>query len=131
VTVDMGFDTFRAEFEQAKKECCQPESFCKLEEKQCRCNEDGDFAKLCKDNDICGRWGGTDVDCPNGGIYGVGVRFPNGSVADDPEHRPPGPPAGCLHASDAGWDVPLVYAAKELLGACAGTPIPPPQFCQP
>jgi hypothetical protein len=39
------------------------------------------------------------------------------------------PPAGCLRRTDPGRDVTLVYADKELLGACKGTSIPEPQFC--
>ena len=64
------------------------------------------------------------------GSYGFGVRFPDGFVADDQDHRPSGPPAGCLKVDTAGWDVPLGPAeTKGLLGACAATPISLPKFC--
>ncbi len=131
VTIDMGFATFRNEFEQARKDFCQPPSFCKLDGNRCRCNEDGDFVNICKDNDICGRWAGKDIDWPDGGAYGFGVRFPDGFVADDQDHRPAPPPGGCIRQTDRGWDVPLAHTKDKLLGACKDTPITPPQFCAP
>ena len=85
--------------------------------------------KLCKDHDICGQWAGKDIDWPDGGVYGFGVTFPPNFVADDQDHRPLGPPAGCIRRDDPGWNVPLIRAKDELLGACADTPIPPAQFC--
>ncbi len=138
VTVDMGFDTFKTEFAQAQRDFCQPASFCKARDlplgsrkKDCVCNEDGDFAKICKDNDLCGQWAGKDVDWPDGGVYGFGVTFPGPEkfVADDQDHRPLGPPAGCIRQSAPGWNAPLIRAQGKLLGACADTPIPPARFC--
>jgi hypothetical protein len=131
VTIDMGFEQFRKEFEQAREDFCQPPSFCTFSGNRCRCNDDGDFEKICKDNDICGRWAGKDIDWPAGGVYGFGVRFPDGFVADDQDHRPAPPPGGCVRQTDAGWDVPLVYTKDALRGACKGTPISPRQFCAP
>jgi len=127
VTTNMNFQPFIDEFKAAERDFCLPQSFCTLDEGRCKCNENGRHADLCKDNTICGTWAGKDVDWPNGGAYGFGIKFPDGFEADDMDHRPA---ASCIRQADAGWDVPLVRASTDLAGvACAKTPIPSSRFC--
>jgi hypothetical protein len=70
-------------------------------------------------------WAGKDIDWPNNGAYGFGVKFPHGFVADDGYHRPA---AACLRRTDSGWNVPLVRPMESLQGDCDQTPIPPATF---
>jgi hypothetical protein len=145
VTIDMGFDQFKTEFARAQLDFCQPASFCTLlapvqppggpTGSGCQCNPNSDFVDICRDNDLCGKWAGKDVDWPDGGAYAFGLKFPPACqspgqqgcfVADDQDHRPM---PRCLRQSDPGWNAPLIRAPDALLGACATTPIPPAQFC--
>jgi hypothetical protein len=131
VTIDMGFDQFKAEFARAHQDFCQPASFCTFGSKGCQCNQNSDFLDICEDNDLCGKWAGKDVDWPSGtdpygGAYAFGLKFPSTFVADDQDHRPT---PRCLRQSDPGWNAPLIRAPDELLGDCADTPIDPPKFC--
>ncbi len=126
VTVDMTFDAFRNEFERAERDFCQPASFCTFAGGTCRCNDDGPNADICRDSKICARWAGKDIDWPDGGAYGFGIKFPSDFAADDADHRPS---AACITAADPRWNVPLVRASAKLAGSCADTPIPAPQFC--
>jgi hypothetical protein len=131
VTIDMGFDEFKTEFAKAQQDFCQPASFCTLGKGGCECNPSSDFVDICKDNDLCAKWAGKDVDWPSGtppygGAYAFGLKFPSSFVADDQNHRPM---PRCLKSVDPGWNAPLIRAPDELPGACATTPIPPAQFC--
>jgi hypothetical protein len=128
VTIDMGFEQFAHQFKQAEKDFCQPGSFCQLDGERCLCNENGPYAAVCKENDICSQWAGKDIDWPAGGIYGFGVKFPAGFVADDLDHRLD-TTTTCLRQVDTGWDAPLMSASKDLAGTCFNASISPTQFC--
>jgi len=125
VTVDMGFPEFATNYTKAQGNFCAPASFCKLDGGKCGCNPSSPNFDLCKNNDVCAMWAGKDVDWPDGGAYGFGVRF-TGFVADDMNHRPP---TSCIKMTDTGWNAPLERTSADLQGDCSGTPIPATQFC--
>lgn len=127
VTIDMGFDAFREEFERAERDFCLPNSFCKFQSGACTCKDDAPTAALCKDSKVCSRWAGKDIDWPDGGAYGFGIKFPSNFVPDDADHRPA---SSCITKSEQGWNTPLVRVSEKLAGACAETPIPEAQFCE-
>jgi hypothetical protein len=102
-------------------------SFCELEGKACKCKDDGPNAKLCKDSDVCGRWAGKDIDWPDGGAYGFGIKFPSNFVADDASHRPP---SSCIAKTEPNWNTPLERVPAKVAGVCADTPIPDARFCE-
>jgi hypothetical protein len=126
VTVDMSFDAFQDQFKDAERDFCLPASFCELENGACSC-ADGPNAALCKDSNICGRYAGKDIDWPDGGAYGFGIKFPSNFSPDDANHRPQ---ASCIKTTDAGWNTPLVRVRAKLAGDCSDTPIPEARFCQ-
>jgi hypothetical protein len=127
VTVDMDFDAFRDELRRAERDFCLPPSFCELKDGACRCKDDGPDAALCKDSNICGRWAGKDIDWPDGGAYGFGIKFPTSFVADDADHRPT---STCVKKTEPGWNTPLVRVPAKVAGDCADTPIPEARFCE-
>lgn len=127
VTVDMDFKAFRDEFKEAERDFCLPASFCELDDKVCTCRKDGPDAELCKESNICGRWAGKDIDWPDGGAYGFGIKFPSNFNADDANHRPP---SSCIRRTDPSWNTPLVRVPAKLAGDCADTPIAESRFCE-
>jgi hypothetical protein len=126
ITVDMGFDAFAKQFKDAERDFCLPSSFCDFQNGACIC-QDGPNEALCKDSNICGRYAGKDIDWPDGGAYGFGIKFPSNFSPDDANHRPQ---ASCIKTTDAGWNTPLVRVSAKLAGDCADTPIPEARFCQ-
>jgi hypothetical protein len=127
VTIDMGFSEFLANYKKAQQNFCAPSSFCKLTGDKCGCNPDSPDYDLCNKNNVCAMWAGKDIDWPDGGAYGFGIKFPAGFVADDMNHRPT---AACVKQTDIGWNAPLIRADSDLQGDCSGTSIPATQFCK-
>ena len=138
VTADMA--VFADDFIKARNDFCQPKSFCTLDgniesaDAKCICSGDltGDLKTQCEQGDICGRWAGKDIDCPEGGCPGFSFTLPTGFVADDmgnvlqPEGHRPQPK--CF-PEEAPWTADLIRADSGVAGSCDTTPIDDPKFC--
>ena len=125
VTIDMGFDAVQDGVQAgASRTSASPPASARSRTRRCQCDEDGDFAKLCKDNKICkhvGRQGhrlaGWRRLRLRGDVPGQFRSRRSGSQADGSARGlPQGGHPGLERAAGP-------CAEKELLGACATTPI--------
>lgn len=109
----------------AKKNKCQPATYCTWNDTAERC-EDAKSTTTPKSDEIC-RWAGADLDCPDGGCYGIVFTLPAGFATDPaPDPRPA---AVCLPKA-APWDVSL-DAITVSDGVCPqATDTLPADFCQ-
>ena len=98
-------------FTTAKKNKCQPSTYCKWNDATDQCVDANGSDAVCK-------WAIADQDCPAGGCFGIRFTLPSGfatRAANDP--RPdPRPTALCV-PKDAPWDVSL-DALKVSDGVC-------------
>jgi hypothetical protein len=111
-------------FKTAKKNKCQPSTYCTWNASKEQCLDANDNDAVCK-------WAVADQDCPAGGCFGIRFTLPSGfatRAANDP--RPdPRPPAVCV-AKAAPWDVSL-DALKVQSGVCPQESDKQPlNFCQ-
>ncbi len=144
LTVTANMQTFEKDFIKARNDFCQPKSFCTLDgnkddaNAQCICSDDltGDQKTQCVDGNICGRWAGKDIDCPEGGCPGFSFKLPSGPdgfVADDKGnileanggHRPP----PMCFPKEAPWTAEFIRADMDVAGSCKTTPIDNAKFC--
>ena len=140
VTIDLstvtsiGGKSLTALYKEARKNNCKPETYCTWD-----AGKDTDPG-TCKDlfplssvepgakaDEIC-RWGGADLDCPDGGCVGIGFKtadtFKN---SDDAGFAPPTPPASIpalcsTIAKKSPFDIPLVQVSA---GNCPRLGPPP------
>jgi hypothetical protein len=121
VTMDMGFNEFKTNYDSERAGKCGPASFCSPQGQSCGCaaNAIGCTPGVCQ-------WAVKDVDCPTGGCYGFGFKLPNGFTTDLPVPRP----KPDNFAKDAKtWDVPWVAASQSLAGTrCYNAPKNPDNF---
>jgi hypothetical protein len=134
VTLDMGFDVFKDRFKQAEQNSCQPKSFCQwnTQKNQCACSaqlqQDNPelYAECIQDDHAICAWSVVDVDCPEGGCFGLAVTLPT-SFETDPASDPR-PPAACYPVNED-WDVAWQHAPPDLAGSCFNPPLKDTQFC--
>jgi hypothetical protein len=135
VTMNMSFAQFATEFTGAHEGHCQPRSFCSWDKTKsvCGCNPASAMFGLCDDRsndgkDVCS-WTAKDVDCPNGGCYGFGVKMaPNFSY--DPV-TPARPAQACItKAANPEWVTTFQPATGGIAGNCPQVPIPADGFCE-
>ena len=132
LTVTMDLSGFGSEFEEAKLDFCQPESFCELNGAKTRC-QCSDYLKAtdpvlyqeCLDGNICGTFAGKDIDCPLKGCFGFKVTLPSAFVADDGLHRPD---PSCFPENEA-WNVQWKNAGSEVAGTCFDPDKGMTEFC--
>jgi len=132
LTVTMDLSGFGSEFEEAKLDFCQPESFCELNVKKtgCQCSAylmatDPVLYQECLDGNICGTFAGKDIDCPLKGCFGFKVTLPSAFVADDGLHRPD---PSCF-PENAEWNVQWKNAGSEVAGTCFDPDKGMTEFC--
>jgi hypothetical protein len=109
VTLDMSkFPKFADEYSDEKQHQCRPHTFCQwvvkpeAGEDNCQCAKSifspptstFQSAECSTTNGICS-WATKDVDCPQGGCYGFGVKLADITTSDNPPTQPP-PKALCL-----------------------------------
>ena len=93
-----------------KKNKCQPATFCTWNPTAKTCNNDCTFdsTKECKDSGsstaVC-RWANADLDCPDGGCFGIAFTLPD-KFATDPAPDPR-PAAVCLPRKINGLSTPF------------------------
>jgi hypothetical protein len=133
LTVTMDLANFAGNFQEAKEDFCQPESFCELKGSRCQCsatlkNSDPVLYNECMEGNICGTFAGKDIDCPMGGCLGFKVTLASEKffeTDDDKTHRPE---AFCFK-EDATWKVLLENADWGAEDKCADTDTGTDQFC--
>jgi len=112
-------------FKTAKKDKCQPSTFCTWNATKEQCLDASGSDAVCK-------WAVADQDCPAEGCFGIRFTLPSGfatRAANDP--RPdPRPAAACLQKVKP-WDVSL-DALKVQSGVCPQDSDKqlPDNFCQ-
>ncbi len=139
VTVD--YKEFSTQFANAKKDRCQPKSFCTwqgdVQTGSCECTDKSD--KECNEelgdnkNTTCS-WAVRAVDCPKGGCLGFSFKLPTGFDAATISVAPPTPecypsknPDGSKSVWNVGWDP---VRDDDLAGeGCNVNPLPPTNFC--
>ncbi|MEW6145797.1 MAG: pentapeptide repeat-containing protein [Thermodesulfobacteriota bacterium] len=136
VTVD--FSDFKTQFDNARKDRCQPETFCtwtgSAATGSCGCSDKlktsnpelyAECTKSLGDNknNICS-WAVRAVDCPEGGCYGFAVNLKN-----DPPAEPIAPPAPCCFPDNPDWNVNFSPVGQNVAGSCQDSNPPKPEFC--
>jgi hypothetical protein len=97
VTIDMGFDSFKTNYDAARQNQCQPQSFCTWDNaaKQCGCNPNSGYYTQCIEKNPSGQqicsWAVKDVDCPAGGCYGFAVTLSDNFSTGSKPNLPPAP----------------------------------------
>ncbi len=125
VTIDTSFQTFKDDYNKVAEEHCQPPTFCSWSGKACGCalNPDNTLFNQCQA--VCSGWTNKDVDCPDGGCYGFGVKFPTDFVANGQAS----PPAPACYPNNGDWNVPFQPATEEKAGTCYDKEPPTGTFC--
>jgi hypothetical protein len=129
VTMNMDFDEFKTDYNASGQYLCQPQSFCSWQSgtNSCGCalpTSDGLFNEC---QSVCGKWAGKDVDCPQGGCFGFGVKLPTGFTTGPKPNLPPSPQ--CFPRNDD-WNTPFTLAPQSVAGqACYYSSLPEPKFC--
>jgi hypothetical protein len=149
VTMDMSkVSKFATEYAAAMKSQCQPTTFCKWNgsapsgEDKCQC-ADSVFSppsstfvanECTKTNGICS-WAIKDVDCPEGGCYGFGVKMSGQFVTSDSPPNP-APTTQCFPKTDmtkmppfiSPWDISFT-GITDTSDKCFYSSLPAAQFC--
>jgi hypothetical protein len=126
VTMDMSFPEFKDNYDKVAKDHCQPPSFCSYNGKSCGCALNPGDSLFGQCQAVCSTWTNKDVDCPEGGCYGFGVKFPGGEggfEAKDQtvQHNP------TCYPDDSDWNVKFIPVDA---GTCTYKDIPPEgMFC--
>ncbi len=151
LTIDLNMSKlskFKDQFAAAKKDLCKPASLCTPKTTTdgkntpyCGCNLTDDpndpfqhdLFEQCKDDPktgnspICG-WSGKDVDCPDGGCYGIAI-----TLASDFSNatRVPPPSTTCIKQSDSNFNIAFQPVNSDLAGPeCKYASPPPGTFCK-
>jgi hypothetical protein len=146
VTVNMNFQEFIDNYNDERKDSCQPISFCTwtgdASTGTCGCNANAiDYPDQNLINECNGTNGGTvplcswsvaDVTCPRGGCYGFSFKLPAGFTTGIKAGLPPAPDCfpGPPKTPDSPWNVPFAAPSPSLSGACTYTSLPNADFCQ-
>lgn len=150
LTIRVDFAEFAEDFRKSREDNCQPESFCALDDPNapapnCVCSSelmasDPELYQECVDGNICGTWGGKDVDCPLflfspgpgipreiPGCLGFSIKMDSRQFnANSADHLPN---SMCFPEMQP-WNVNFTRAAPDIAGpACENTPNPDPEFC--
>ncbi|MCL4244766.1 MAG: hypothetical protein KJ002_06505 [Candidatus Dadabacteria bacterium] len=138
VTIDLS--DFKTEFDAARKDRCQPESFCAWTGDEatgtCGCSEElkttnpalyDECTKSLGDNknNICS-WAVRAIDCPEGGCYGFAFTLPAGY---NPPAQPIAPPEAACFPDNSDWNVNFSPVSMETAGSCFDANPPMPSFC--
>ena len=127
VELDMSFDEFKTNYNKVAKEHCQPATFCSWSDTSgcgCALNQADSLYKQCQA--VCSVWTKKDVDCPDGGCYGFGVKFPHDFQATD-QAKPPDPDC---YPDNSDWNVTFKPASQLKAQACFYSSAPPTgHFC--
>ncbi len=127
VTMDMGFDDFKTNYNKAHQDHCQPASFCSWDpagnggQGSCGCAlSSGDsLYKQC--TAVCTKWTNKDVDCPEGGCYGFGVKLPDSFEAQNQGVAP----APSCYPNDDNWNIKFNAVDQTTAGSCYYKTAPP------
>ncbi len=129
VTMDMSFDDFKTNYDAVAEGKCQPSTFCSWNSgsNSCGCALSSTDSLYNQCQAVCSKWTDKDVQCPEGGCYGVAVKFPNTWVAKDQTVTHTG---ACYQKNDD-WNVPFNPASKIKAGEqCVyKNGVPAGQFC--
>jgi hypothetical protein len=126
VTMDMSFSEFGTAYASASRSKCAPKSFCSLNGATNQCSSSLDPADPLygESAEVCSRWPGKDVDCPEGGCYAIGFTLPAGFTTGAKKGMPPAP---VYFPSVAPWDTPFVPASESVAGKqCHYSTLPQP-----
>jgi hypothetical protein len=121
VTLDMSkIPSFGKDYSAAQKSQCQPKTFCQwfdnpgTGEDNCQCagaifsppTSTFQAAECTQTNGICS-WATKDVDCPEGGCYGFGVKLSSQFVASDTPPNPAPSTQSFPSGADSPWNAPF------------------------
>jgi hypothetical protein len=129
VTMNMSFSDFKAQYDAAAQQHCQPQSFCSWKPSTTTCGSSlPSTDPLANDSqNICSKWPVKDVDCPTGGCFGFGVKLPTGFTTGT---KPDLPPVARCFPQNSDWDVPFVPASEAVAGkSCFYSTVPVGNFC--
>lgn len=134
VTVDKdAFTNFVSDYNAARKAQCQPSTFCTWNsagQGSCGCALKTTDPLYGECQNSCRYWAGRDIDCPEGGCYGLAVKMPSGFVAKDQGSNVQWPTPSCPKPTDAGWSTAFSTTTKaKQPDDCAYTTIPADKFC--
>jgi hypothetical protein len=136
VTTDLS--AFKTQFDNARKDRCQPESFCtwtgSAATGTCGCSDQlktsnpelyTECTKTLGDNKntVCS-WAVRTTDCPEGGCYGFSF-----TLVEDPPAEPIAPPAPCCFPDNSDWNVNFSPVGQNIAGSCQDSNPPKPAFC--
>ncbi len=128
VTIDTSFATFKDNYNKVAKEHCQPRpNFCSWNDgtSSCGCALSSQDSLYPQCQAVCSSWTNKDVDCPSGGCYGFGVKFPDDFVANG-QAQPPTPQC---YPNNSDWNTPFDPASKEKAQSCYYSTVPSGSFC--
>lgn len=113
---------------------CKPNTFCNVRDNKCAFvgtltdypvqKTDKDFAPGA--GQVCGTWAVKDLDCPIGGCFGFGVKFPTGF---DAATKPAPPTKGTCFPKDNDWTTPGFVITKNAGSQCTYTSVASGDFC--
>jgi len=127
VTIDTSFQKFKDDYNKVAHEHCQPQPrFCSWNGNSCGCALSSADKLFNQCQAVCSGWTNKDVDCPDGGCYGFGIKFPDDFVANNQATIPT--PECYLDNSD--WNVPFVPASDKKAGTCFYKSVPQGTFCK-
>ena len=123
--MDMSFDDSKTNYNNVAGEKCQPRSFRSWRGSTCGCALSQTNSLYDQCNAVCSQWTNKDVDCPDGGCYGFGVKFPLEFAAKDQkvQHDP------TCYPKNEDWNIEFQKADETKAGSCYYKNLPKGQFC--
>jgi hypothetical protein len=136
LTVDVDMKTFKAELTPTNfstSGLCKPDTFCSVTSKCAFVGTVTDYPVQKTDKDfassagqVCDTWAVKDLDCPIGGCFGFGVKFPTGF---DAATKPAQPSKGMCFPKDMDWTTPGFVKTTNAGAQCTYTSVPSGNFC--
>ncbi len=127
VTMDMSLPEFQLEYDAARKEKCQPQSFCTPNsDESCGCALDSGDPLYDECGKVCMNWAGKDIDRPTDGCFGISVTLSSGFTTGPENGLPPAPK--CFPHNKL-WNIPFDPASQEVAGSCFYSTAPKGKFC--
>lgn len=128
VTMNMDFDEFKTNYQNAKKDGCQPANFCRWDDssKQCKSalSDKNDLysesiEKNAQGEEAICSWAVKDIECPKGGCYGFSVKMTGveGDFEIGPDHPDPHPQVALFSENpNYDWNVDFISATPDVAG---------------